>query len=192
MGHSINALVDFCAECNGNERDPAIYEDARFCIIERKMFLTLFRFSFYKLSQCEIHQHFMKNSHWTFRLLMRVVYMDFICTFMCKSDISARQKRKCLWYKSVHVNYARCCPYSACVITWLCTDSTPQDCYRVLNDHTKTSHWFKHGYNNGRWVVLYALVSPQWPHAWFCGRVRTTLFPATKLHPCVNKLGGLM
>ena len=59
-------------------------------------------------------------------------------------------------------------------------------------DHIKTSHSFKHGYNNGRWVVLYALVSPQWPHAWFFGRVRTILFHATKLCPCVNMLGGTM
>ena len=61
-----------------------------------------------------------------------------------------------------------------------------------LNDHIKSSHSFKHGCNNGRWVVLYALVSPQWPHAWFWGRVRTILFPATKLCPCVNKLSGSM
>ena len=53
-----------------------------------------------------------------------------------------------------------------------------------LNDHIKSSHSFKHGCNNGRWVVLYALVSPQWSHAWFWGRVRTILFPATKLCPC--------
>ena len=59
-----------------------------------------------------------------------------------------------------------------------------------LNDHIKSSHSFKHGCNNGHWVVLYALVSPQWSHAWFWGRVRTILFPATKLCPCVNKLGG--
>ena len=61
-----------------------------------------------------------------------------------------------------------------------------------LIDHIKTSHSFKHGYSNGRWVVLYALVSPQWSHAWFRGRVRTILLPATKLYPCVNKLGGSM
>ena len=59
-------------------------------------------------------------------------------------------------------------------------------------DHIKTFHSFKHRYNNGRWVVLYALLSPQWPHAWFCGRVRTILFPTSKLCPCVNKLGGSM
>ena len=61
-----------------------------------------------------------------------------------------------------------------------------------LIDHIKTSHSFKHRYSNGRWVVLYALVSPQWSHAWFRGRVRTILLPATKLYPCVNKLGGSM
>ena len=59
-------------------------------------------------------------------------------------------------------------------------------------DHIKTFHSFKHRYNNGRWVVLYALLSPQWPHALFCGRVRTILFPTSKLCPCVNKLGGSM
>ena len=59
-------------------------------------------------------------------------------------------------------------------------------------DHIKTFHSFKHRYNNGGWVVLYALLSPQWPHAWFCGRVRTILFPTSKLCPCVNKLGGSM
>ena len=61
-----------------------------------------------------------------------------------------------------------------------------------LIDHIKTSHSFKHGYSNARWVVLYALVSPQWSHAWFRGRVRTILLPAAKLYPCVNKLGGSM
>ena len=61
-----------------------------------------------------------------------------------------------------------------------------------LIDHIKTSHSFKHRYSNGRWVVLYALVSPQWSHAWFRGRVRTILLPATKLYPFVNKLGGSM
>ena len=61
-----------------------------------------------------------------------------------------------------------------------------------LNDHIKSSHSFKHGCNNSRWVILYALVSPQWSHAWFWGRARTILFPATKLCPCVNKLGGLV
>ena len=61
-----------------------------------------------------------------------------------------------------------------------------------LIEYIKTSHSFKHGYSNGRWVVLYALVSPQWSHAWFRGRVRTILLPATKLYPCVNKLGGSM
>ena len=59
-----------------------------------------------------------------------------------------------------------------------------------LDDHIKSSHSFKHGCNNGRWVVLYALVSPQWSHAWFWGRVRTILFPVTKLCSCVYKLGG--
>ena len=61
-----------------------------------------------------------------------------------------------------------------------------------LIDHIETSHSFKHGYSNGRWVVLYALVSPQWSHAWFRGRVRTILLLATKLYICVNKLGGSM
>ena len=32
---------------------------------------------------------------------------------------------------------------------------------RSLNDHIKSPHSFKHGYNNGHRVVLYALVSPQ-------------------------------
>ena len=61
-----------------------------------------------------------------------------------------------------------------------------------LVGHIKTSHSFKSGCSNGRWVVLYALVSPQWPHAWFCGRVRTILSTATAPCPCVNKFGGSM
>ena len=32
-----------------------------------------------------------------------------------------------------------------------------------LIDRIKTSHSFKHGYNTGDGVVLYALISPQWP-----------------------------
>ena len=61
-----------------------------------------------------------------------------------------------------------------------------------LVGHIKTSHSFKSGCSNGRWVVLYALVSPQWPNAWFCGRVRTILFIAPAPCPCVNKFGGSM
>ena len=55
-----------------------------------------------------------------------------------------------------------------------------------LIDHIKISYSFKNGYDNGRWVALYAHVSPQLPHAWSCGRVRKILLPATKLWPCVN------
>ena len=60
------------------------------------------------------------------------------------------------------------------------------------NDHMKTYHLFKYGLNTRHPVVLYALVSPQCPHTWFFGRVRTIRFPATKLCPCVNKLSGSM
>ena len=69
---------------------------------------------------------------------------------------------------------------TACVIAWLCTD-------------TSTSNSFRHRYNTYCWFVLYApFFYPEWHHAWFCGLVRTVLFPATKLCLCVNKLGGSM
>ena len=81
--------------------------------------------------------------------------------------------------------------YSLCNHVTLYGLASPRLLHSLI-DHIKTSHSFKHGYSNGRWVVLYALVSPQWSHAWFRGRVRTLLLPATKLYPCVNKLGGSM
>ena len=42
-----------------------------------------------------------------------------------------------------------------------------------LIDRIKTSHSFKHGYNTGDGVVLYALISPQWPHACFAYKCNT-------------------
>ena len=41
-----------------------------------------------------------------------------------------------------------------------------------LIGHIKTPQSFKSRCNNGRWVVLYALIPPQWPHSGFCGLVR--------------------
>ena len=83
------------------------------------------------------------------------------------------------------------CQSSTCNHVTLYGLASPRLLHSLI-DHIKTSHSFKHGYSNGRWVVLYALVSPQWSHAWFRGRVRTILLPAAKLYPCVNKLGGSM
>ena len=78
--------------------------------------------------------------------------------------------------------------FSLCNRVTLCGLASPR-LLRGLVDRIETSHSFKHGYNTGGGVVLYALVSPQWPHAWICGRVRTTLFPATKLWQCGINFG---
>ena len=81
--------------------------------------------------------------------------------------------------------------YSLCNHVTLYGLASPRLLHSLVG-HIRTSHSFKSGCSNGRWVVLYALVSPQWPHAWFCGRVRTILFTATAPCPCVNKFGGSM
>ena len=97
---------------------------------------------------------------------------------------------KALWVFYVS-HYISACIISLCNHVTLYGLASPRLLHSLI-DHIKTSHSFKHGYSNGRWVVLYALVSPQWSHAWFRGRVRTILLPAAKLYPCVNKLGGSM
>ena len=84
-----------------------------------------------------------------------------------------------MWHKPCRTFHPWClCIKTRCLFTSILGNSDMISCSNVrllhgLIDRIKTSHSFKHGYNTGDGVVLYALVSPQWPHACFADECNT-------------------